>query len=168
MYKEGYDVGLKATSNRWMTLVIDIVLTLTIFSTIKILLISQAGWMFFIGIYLLTSFFIPMIFFGGKTLGRKVCRIVYMVPEGMDQKTFVKQLWIRETVRVLSIFLTFGAICFVYAVMLLETNKMTLHEKVSGIRVMRKTPDKEMVSHGGFSENFYNEVGNTKKFVAKD
>lgn len=121
-------------SIRWLALSIDLITSFIICLLICQLLNLPLSFVVLIPVQVAYFAVIPS-FFKGLTIGRLLLKIK------LDTKTpkasFIRCFLLREISKLILIYLTAGLYLIVQGLILAETAKPTLHEKISGLRTQR-------------------------------
>lgn len=145
-------------TNRWLALAIDFIIIFTFVFAVKYLFLITStfiNWVLILGIHFIINILIPILFFDGITLGRKMMGIGIDYPLDWSPKKRALRFILRELVKIASILLTAGLILIVSGFVLMESNKRTLHEFISGVRVYRIPKKSEQLPRDDNFERFH-------------
>ena len=145
-----YDPTMQSFSNRWVAFVIDAIVVFFIFYILKRFITPDGGLLLFWGLYAMVHIILPALLTDGITVGRYIMRLRFHYPEEATKGQRIKMFMIRDGFRLLSIAVTFGFILFISGLMVMESNKSVLHEKISGLRIYRLPGKNEVVNRDEF------------------
>ena len=136
--------AIRTFTNRWVALSIDFIAVFTVFFFIKYTFEIAHNWSVFLSLYALFHVIIPAVFFNGVTLGKKIMRLKLLYPEKYNRFNRATAYMLRELIKGALVLGTAGIGLIVSGLIIAETGKPALHEKMTRVLVIMPIKEKDL------------------------